>query len=63
MWLIDIKKAFDSIDRDQLFDLLKLSNFDPTTSEVLKAMYKTETSRLILNGKPYEPFEIWKGVR
>ena len=59
MWLIDIKKAFDSIDRDQL----KLSNFDPTTSEVLKAMYKTETSRLILNGKPYEPFEIWKGVR
>ena len=61
--LIDIQKAFDSIGREMIFDLLRQSRFDPHVLGLLKAMYKTETSSLILNGRIAKPFKIHQGVR
>ena len=61
--LIDIKKAFDSVRRDQLFDLPNATEVDEHTMEVLKAMYKTESSSLVLNKRVTKPFHLNKGVR
>ena len=46
-----------------LFELLRQSGFDPHTLDVLKAIYNTETSSLILNGRVAKPFKIHQGVR
>ena len=61
--LIDIKKAIDSVRRDQLFDLLKATEVDAHTIQVLKAMYQTEESSLVLNHRVTKPFHLNKGVR
>ena len=61
--LIDIKKAFDSINRDQLFSLLADEGIDPHTIEILKSIYRSEQSSLILNRRITKPFHIHKGVR
>ncbi len=61
--LIDIRKAFDSIHRGQLFRILKDESFPPDVIEVLKAMYRTETSRLILDNKPMHKWPVKIGVR
>ena len=61
--LIDIQKAFDSIGREMIFHLFRQSGFDPHVLGLLKAMYKTETSSLILNGRIAKPFKIHQGVR
>ena len=61
--LIDIKKAFDSVEREQTFNLLELSGYDQHEAGLLKAIYRTETSSLILNGKVTNAFRIHQGVR
>ena len=61
--LIDIQKAFDSVGREMVFDLLRQSGLDPHVLELLKAIYRTETSSLILNGRIAKPFKIHQGVR
>ena len=37
--LIDIQKAFDSVGREMVFDLLRQSGLDPHVLELLKAIY------------------------
>ena len=41
-----------------LFKLLQQSGFDPHVLGILKAIYNTETSSLILNGRVAKPFKI-----
>ena len=60
---IDLRKAFDSIKRNQLFDLLKLHKYPEDVVAILREMYTKETSRLILNGDPDEEWEVKRGVR
>jgi len=61
--LIDLQKAFDSIDRELLFELLEETGIDPTIPDILKSTYQHEKSTLSLNNKRTEPFSIEKGVR
>ena len=46
-----------------IFDLLKQSGFDRHVLELLKAIYRTESSSLIINGRIAKPFKIHQGVR
>ena len=61
--LIDLQKAFDSIDREILFDILQETEVDATTTDILKNAYQTEKSALLLNGTRTETFKVEKGVR
>ena len=61
--LIDLQKAFDSVDREILFEMLQESGIDETVTDLLKSAYAGEKSTLMLNGERTEPFNIEKGVR
>ena len=61
--LIDLKKAFDSVSRQQLYDTMRSRGVETETVAMLAEMWNNETSRLLLNGNPHRPFEIKKGVR
>ena len=56
--LIDIAKAFDSVSRPNIFNLLEVAEYDQHEAGLLKAIYKTETSSLIINGRITQPFRI-----
>jgi hypothetical protein len=60
---IDIKKAFDSVDRNNLFDIMKQRGIKEDTIAILYEMYKNEKSRIIMNNSPSEQITIAKGVR
>ena len=51
MILIDLHKAFDSIDREILFEILEETEVDRTIINILKGAYKNEKSTLLLNGE------------
>lgn len=61
--LIDLQKAFDSVDRELLFNLLDDTGVNPTLCDILKSAYTSETSSLLLNNAPTAPFCVQKGVR
>lgn len=61
--LVDLQKAFDSVDREDLFNLLEQTEMDTTVTNILKSAYSGEISRLILQGTPQKPIRIEKGVR
>ena len=60
---IDLRKAFDSIKRNQLFDILRQHNYPTDAVAILQEMYEKETSRLILNGVPDQEWKVKRGVR
>jgi hypothetical protein len=61
--LIDLQKAFDSVDRELLFELLENTGIDDTVSDVLKSAYSAEQSTLLLNRRRTAPFQVHRGVR
>ncbi len=61
--LIDLQKAFDSVDRELLFNLLEDTGIDPTISDILKSAYAHERSALLLNNANQVSFSVQKGVR
>ena len=61
--LIDLQKAFDSIDREILFDILSETEVEKTPIDILKSAYQREKSALLINGERTKPFTIEKGVR
>ena len=61
--LIDLQKAFDSVNREILFEMLEETEMDSTICDILKSAYQKEQRALRLNGKLTEPFPIEKGVR
>lgn len=54
--LIDLQKAFDSVDRELLFELLENTGIDDTVSDILKSAYSSEQSSLLLNKRRTAPF-------
>ena len=51
---IDLRKAFDSIKRNQLFEILREYNYPADAVAILQEIYEKETSRIIINGIPDE---------
>ena len=61
--LIDLRKAFDSINRRTLYETMREAGVDPETVAMLGEMCNSETSSLLLNNRETRPFKIQKGVR
>jgi hypothetical protein len=60
---IDLQKAFDSIDREQLLDMLVEMRFPAEVRTLTQMMYATESSSLSLNHTLQAPWPVNKGVR
>ena len=60
---IDLRKAFDSIKRNQLFHILRENAYPADAIAILQEMYEKETSKLILNGMPHREWQVKRGVR
>jgi hypothetical protein len=61
--LIDLQKAFDSIRRDHLFELLHKHKFPVDTINLVKLLYQNESSALLLNRNRSDKWQVNKGVR
>lgn len=63
MFKLDITKAFDSINWQYLLERLQAFGFGSRWREWICALFRTSTSKVILNGKPGEPIHQARGVR
>jgi hypothetical protein len=61
--LIDLQKAFDSVRRDHLFQLLQKRQFPEETINRVRMLYRNEQSALLLNRNTSRAWEVHKGVR
>jgi endonuclease/exonuclease/phosphatase family metal-dependent hydrolase len=60
---VDFKKAYDSIDRPALFQILEEKGLDPKTRELIKQTLTGTKSKVKFMGEISEPFDIQTGVR
>lgn len=60
---IDFKKAYDSIDRQSLFDILEEQGLDGKTLRLIKQTLTDTVSKVKFMGEISEPFHINTGVR
>ena len=60
---IDYEKAFDSVDRDSLWKLLRHYGVPQKITNLIQKMYEGMTGKVVHAGELSEPFEIKTGVR
>ena len=60
---LDIKKAYDTVWREGLWDKLQRAGIQNRISQVIKNMYSEVKSSVILNDKMTEWFDIEIGLR
>ncbi|KAL1447452.1 hypothetical protein WDU94_015565 [Cyamophila willieti] len=60
---IDVSKAFDSVDRDLLFEVLKAANCPPRTLEILKSLHQNTLAVVQIEDQKTDPFEVTTGVK
>lgn len=60
---VDFRKAYDSIDRQSLFNILEENNLDPKTRRLIQETLTDTTSKVKFNGEISQPFPIKTGVR
>ena len=60
---VDYEKAFDSLDRETLWKLLRHYGIPEKITNLIKKMYENMASRVIHEGQLTEPFEVKTGVR
>ena len=59
---IDFSKAFDSIDRDKMFEILGLYGIPETLIEAIRVLYTNTTSTIMTSDGETEPLEILAGI-
>ena len=59
---IDFKKAFDSIDRDMMFAILRHYGIPQKIVDAIRILYDNSKSQVYVDGKLSEPFQITTGV-
>ena len=59
---IDFMKAFDSIDREMMFSILRHYGIPEPIVEAIRVLYTNSTSRVYVEGEISEPFQITTGV-
>jgi exonuclease III len=59
---IDFKKAFDSIDRDMMFAILRHYGIPQKIVSAIRVLYDDSKSRVYVDGQLSEPFDISTGV-
>ena len=55
-------KAFDSIDREMMFSILRHYGIPEKIVEAIRVLYDDSTSRVFVEGELSEPFQITTGV-
>ena len=60
---IDFRQAFDSVDRDTIWQLLRHYGIPQTLITLIQELYEGATCQVIHNGKLTEEFEVKTGVR
>ena len=60
---LDIHKAFDIVNWAYLLESLEALGFGPRWREWISMLFRTSTSRALLNGQPNENFKYKRGVR
>lgn len=60
---LDLEKAFDRVDHDFLWKILKKFNFPDNFISCLRKLYKNATSSVLFNGFLTSPFAILSSVR
>jgi hypothetical protein len=61
--LLDIKGAYDNINRDKLFSTLLASTGDGKTCEALRSMYISTQSEMVVNGAPSGWYSTYNGTQ
>ena len=59
---IDFKKAFDSINRDMMFAILRHYGIPEKIVKVIRTIYEHSTSSVFVDGKLSEEFKTNTGV-
>ena len=60
---IDFEKAFDSVDRNVIWQLMGYYGVPPKFIKLIQELYEASSCQVIHNGKLSEPFEMNTGVR
>ena len=60
---VDFQKAFDSVDRDVIWNLMYHYGFPPKFVSIIKQLYDDAMCQVIHDGKLTEPFSVQTGVR
>ena len=60
---IDLRAAFDSLDRNSLWNILKTIGIPPKLVDIIKTLYSSTHSVVRVNGTISEAFSISSGVR
>lgn len=61
--LLDQEKAYDKIDLDYLWKVVRAYNIPEQWIQPVEALYAESSSRVILNGVLSQPFTVHRGVR
>ena len=59
---VDFKKAFDSIDREMMFSILRHYGIPEKIVSAIRVLYDNSKSRVYVNGQLSDPFDITTGV-
>ena len=62
MTFIDFKKAFDSINRDTMWKILRYYGIPEKIANIIKCLYEGFTSAVRVDGSPSKEFLITTGV-
>ena len=60
---VDVRKAYDSVDRDTLWLILQKLGVPSPVLNILKSLYLNTTRRILWKGQYTDPFVATKGVR
>ena len=63
MLAIDLKKAFDSLNKSFMFETLLTFNFGPSFVRWIRTFYQNISSSVMNNGFSTGPFSVHRGVR
>ena len=60
---LDFEKAFDSVNHEWLYDVLKKMNFPNSFLKTVESLYTNATSKILINGHLTKPIKMEKGIR
>ena len=60
---IDLKKAYDNVDRQLLWEILEVFGFPPKVIALIRAMHDGARATVFVNGKSGEPFITTNGLK
>ena len=61
--LLDFAKAYDSLNRLFLFDVMTAMGFPPNFMTIIRSLHTNTTARFLINGQPGPKFNIRRGIR